>query len=94
MACRPAAEMVDNSDTQNTSSTGTWAKATSGSGYVGYNYRTHAVGSGTDAFTWTLNIPQDGKYTVYVKYPVISGAATNASFKVHYSGGSATVGTW
>jgi RHS repeat-associated protein len=85
------AELVDNSDFGNTSSTGTWATSTSGSGYQGYNYQTHAAGSGTDAFTWNLNIPQDGNYTVYVKYPVVSGAATNASFKVNYSGGSAAV---
>jgi len=98
-----AVELVDNSDFNNTSATGTWATATSGSGYQGYNYQTHAAGSGTDAFTWNLNIPQDGNYTVYVKYPSVSGAATNASFKVNYSGaGSATVavnqttntGTW
>jgi RHS repeat-associated protein len=97
-----ATELVDNSDSQNTSSTGTWATATSGSGYQGFNYATHAAGSGTDAFTWKLDIPQDGNYTVYVKYPSVSGAATNASFKVNYSGGSATVavnqttnaGTW
>ncbi len=86
------AQLVDNSDVNNTSSTGTWATVTaSGPGNRGYNYQTHAAGTGTDSFTWTLNIPQDGNYTVYVKYPVVSGAATNASFKVNYSGGSATV---
>lgn len=95
-------QMVDNSDFSNTSSTGTWATATSGTGYAGYNYQTHAAGTGTDAFTWNLNIPADGNYTVYVKYPAVSGAATSASFKVSYNGGSATVpvnqaagaGTW
>jgi len=97
-----SAELVDNSDFNNTSSTGTWSASTSGSGYVGYNYQTHAAGTGTDAFTWNLNIPADGNYTVYVKYPSVSGAATNSSFKVNYNGGSATVavnqttsaGTW
>src|SRR5258708_27675952 len=94
--------LVDNSDFNNTSSTGTWSTSTSGSGYQGYNYATHAAGSGSDAFTWHLNIPQDGNYTVYVKYPAVSGAATNASVKVNYNAGSATVsvnqttgaGTW
>jgi len=89
-----AAEQVDNSDFNNTSSTGpvgSWAKATSGTGYVGYDYQTHAKGPGTDAFTWNLNIPADGNYTVSVRAPVVPGAATNASFKVFYSGGSATV---
>jgi RHS repeat-associated protein len=84
-------QMVDNSDFNNTSSTGSWPTSTSGSGYTGYNYATHAAGTGSDAFTWNLNIPIDGNYTVYVKYPSVSGAATNASFKVSYNGGSATV---
>jgi RHS repeat-associated protein len=83
-----ASQAVDNSDTQNITSTGTWTKSTSGSGYQGYDYVT---GTGTGTFTWTLNIPTDGNYTVYVKYPVISGASTSAAYKVNYNGGSATV---
>ncbi len=97
-----AAQLVDNSDFQNRSAAGTWATSSTGSGYQGYNYQTHPAGAGTDAFTWKLNIPQDGNYTVYVKYPAVSGAATTASYKVAYSGGTATVavnqttntGTW
>ncbi len=97
-----AVELVDNSDFQNTSATGTWTPSNAGSNYQGYNYQTHAAGSGTDAFGWTLDIPQDGNYTVYVKYPAVSSAATAASYKVGFSGGTATVavnqttgaGTW
>jgi YD repeat-containing protein len=97
------AEEVDNSDFDNTSSSGTWTSATGTNGdYEGYNYQTHAAGSGSDQFTWHLNIPADGNYAVYVKYPQVSGAATNASYKVSYSGGAATAtadqtqnaGTW
>ncbi|MFE5026871.1 DNRLRE domain-containing protein [Streptomyces sp. NPDC056656] len=69
----------DNSDTQNTSSTGTWAKGDV-TGQQGYDHRTHAAGSGTDAFTWTLNIPKDGTYTAYVKFPKVTGAATTAKY--------------
>ncbi|WP_260848967.1 DNRLRE domain-containing protein [Streptomyces sp. SLBN-118] len=71
--------LVDNSDTQNTSSTGTW---TGGDvvGQQGYDHRTHAAATGTDAFTWTLNIPQDGTYTAYVKFPKVTGAATTAKY--------------
>ncbi len=95
-------EEVDNSDAGNAHWTGTWPASTSGTGYEGYNYQTHAAGTGTDTFTWHLNIPADGNYTVYVKYPAVSGAATTASFKVTYSGATATVavnqtknsGTW
>ncbi|WP_116641141.1 DNRLRE domain-containing protein, partial [Streptomyces scopuliridis] len=69
--------LVDNSDIQHTSATGTWATGDI-AGQQGYNHRTHAAGTGTDAFTWTLNIPKDGTYTAYVKYPKVTGAATAA----------------
>ncbi|MGW5472148.1 golvesin C-terminal-like domain-containing protein [Streptomyces chartreusis] len=82
-----AVPLVDNSDTQNTSSTGTWAKA-SAAGQQGHDHQVHAAGTGTDAFTWTLNIPRDGTYTVYVKYPQLSGAATSAKYTVTHASGS------
>ena len=50
-----------------------------------YDYRTHAAGAGTDTFTWKLHIPADGNYAVYVKYPVVTGAATNASISARDS---------
>ncbi|MDN3295931.1 DNRLRE domain-containing protein [Streptomyces ficellus] len=71
--------LVDNSDTQHTSSTGTWSSGTI-AGQQGYDHRTHVSGIGTDAFTWTLNIPKDGTYTAYVKYPKVTGAATAATY--------------
>ncbi|MGW0998335.1 golvesin C-terminal-like domain-containing protein [Streptomyces sp. NPDC002523] len=78
--------LVDNSDTQNTTTTGTWATASTGTDHQGYDYRTHAAGSGTDAFNWQLNIPQDGTYTVYAKYPQVTGAATAAAYTVTHDG--------
>ncbi|MEU6087591.1 DNRLRE domain-containing protein [Streptomyces sp. NPDC047085] len=80
--------LVDNSDTQNTSKTGTWTKADV-TGQQGYNHETHAAGTGTDAYTWTLNIPKDGTYTAYVKFPQVTGAATTAKYTVTYDGGTA-----
>ncbi|MEU4980848.1 DNRLRE domain-containing protein [Streptomyces sp. NPDC021969] len=71
--------LVDNSDIQNSSTTGTWTKGDI-AGQQGYDHRTHAAGTGTDAFTWTLNIPKDGTYTAYVKYPRVTGAATAAKY--------------
>ncbi|MEV0171194.1 DNRLRE domain-containing protein [Streptomyces sp. NPDC050803] len=71
--------LADNSDTQNTSATGTWTKGNI-TGQHGYDHQTHAAGTGTDAFTWTLNIPKDGTYTAYVKYPRVTGAATTAKY--------------
>ncbi|MFE1443252.1 DNRLRE domain-containing protein [Streptomyces sp. NPDC058739] len=71
--------LVDNSDTQNTTSTGTWT-AGDVNGQQGYDHRTHAAGTGTDAFTWTLNIPEDGTYTAYVKFPQVTGATPTAKY--------------
>ncbi|WP_258308878.1 DNRLRE domain-containing protein [Streptomyces sp. NWU339] len=71
--------LVDNSDTQHTTSTGTWTKGDI-TGQQGYDHETHAAGTGTDAFTWTLNIPENGTYTAYVKYPEVTGATTAAKY--------------
>ncbi|MGI5380313.1 DNRLRE domain-containing protein [Streptomyces sp. CA-251387] len=79
--------LVDNSDTQNTSSTGTWT-AGNLAGQHGYDHRTHAAGAGTDAYTWTLNIPKDGTYTAYVKFPKVTGAATAAKYTVTHATGT------
>ncbi|MEV3993747.1 DNRLRE domain-containing protein, partial [Streptomyces sp. NPDC049837] len=97
-----AVVLVDNSDTQHTSSAGTWTKG-SISGQQGYDHQVHAAGAGTGSFTWTLNIPKDGSYTAYVKYPRVTGAATTAKYTVTKSDGttsdvvkdqSAGAGTW
>ncbi|WP_260848651.1 DNRLRE domain-containing protein [Streptomyces sp. SLBN-118] len=96
-----AVPLVDNSDTQNTSSTGTWTKG-SIAGQHGYDHQVHATGTGTDAFTWTLNIPKTGTYTAYVKFPQVIGAATAAKYTVTHSTGTtdktisqaAGTGTW
>ncbi|WP_251063536.1 MULTISPECIES: DNRLRE domain-containing protein [unclassified Streptomyces] len=82
-----AVPLVDNSDTQNTSSTGTWTKG-SLAGQQGYDHQVHAAGTGTDAFTWTLNIPKGGTYTAYVKFPQVSGAATTAKYTVTHASGT------
>lgn len=75
--------LVDNSDTQNTSYTGTWSKGDL-TGQQGYDHRTHAAGTGTGAFTWTLGVPKDGTYTAYVKYPKVTGAATTAKYTLSH----------
>ncbi|MEV6655331.1 RHS repeat-associated core domain-containing protein [Streptomyces sp. NPDC051219] len=97
-----AVVVVDNSDIQNTSSTGTWARG-SISGQQGYDHQVHAAGTGSDAFAWSLNVPKDGSYTAYVKYPKVTGAATAAKYTVTKSDGTTTevtkdqnaaTGTW
>jgi RHS repeat-associated protein len=87
--------LADNSDTQNTSSTGTWATASNGDPTTeqGYDYRTHSAGSGTDAFTWQLYVPEDGTYTMYARYPQVSGASTAAVYTLHHDDASTTTST-
>ncbi|MFG2315253.1 golvesin C-terminal-like domain-containing protein [Streptomyces tendae] len=82
-----AVVLVDSSDTQNTSRAGTWATGDV-TGQQGYNHLTHAAGAGTDAFTWTLNIPKDGTYTAYVKFPKVTGAATSAKYTLTHGSGT------
>ncbi|MFF7788136.1 DNRLRE domain-containing protein [Streptomyces sp. NPDC007991] len=79
--------LVDNSDTQNTAKSGTWTKGDI-AGQQGYSHETHAAGTGTDAFTWTLNIPKDGTYTAYVKFPKVTGAATTAKYTLTHEAGT------
>ncbi|MFE7712023.1 DNRLRE domain-containing protein [Streptomyces sp. NPDC057486] len=96
-----AVVLTDNSDTQHTSATGTWSKGNL-TGQQGYDHQVHASGTGTDAFTWTLNTPKDGSYTAYVKFPKVTGAATTAKYTLTHSGGTtdktidqnAGTGTW
>jgi RHS repeat-associated protein len=96
-----AVVLVDNSDTQNTATTGTW-NTVDGSGQHGYNHATHTAGAGTDTYTWTLNIPLDGTYQVAVKYPEDAGAATSANYTLTHAGGTTAktvdqttgAGTW
>ncbi|MEU9879143.1 DNRLRE domain-containing protein [Streptomyces phaeochromogenes] len=82
-----AVPFVDNSDIQNVTSTGTWTKGDA-AGQQGLDHQVHAAGAGTDSFTWTLNIPQDGTYTAYVKFPQVTGAATAAKYTVGHKGGT------
>ncbi|TCM48856.1 DNRLRE domain-containing protein [Kribbella sp. VKM Ac-2568] len=79
--------LVDNSDTGDVDVAGTWALSSSGTGFQGTNYRTHAAATGsTDKYTWKLNVPADGKYTVYVRYPAVAGASTAAPYSVSTGG--------
>jgi YD repeat-containing protein len=65
----------------------------------GPTYRTHpiaAAGSTTDAFTWHLNVPADGQYAIYVKYPALPAgttAATGANYTITTNATSSGGGT-
>ncbi|MEQ4305513.1 DNRLRE domain-containing protein [Plantactinospora sp. B6F1] len=82
--------LVDNSDFNNTGTTGAWTTVTDpATGRYGHNYQTRPAGSGVNSFDWRLNVPQDGTYEVFVRYPRVSGAASNARYTVTHANGSA-----
>ncbi|SFB50385.1 RHS repeat-associated core domain-containing protein [Amycolatopsis marina] len=80
--------LVDNSDTPNLKVAGNWATSSEGAGFQGYDYRTAPAGTGDASVTWTLNVPQDGDYEVFARYP--GAQATNAPYTVRHSGGETT----
>ncbi|MER6617024.1 DNRLRE domain-containing protein [Streptomyces xantholiticus] len=81
--------VVDSSDVHNTATQGSWG-ASQAMGQWGYDVRTNPKGTGADSFTWQLNIPQDGTYEVFVRHGDVTGAATNAPFKITHAGGEVT----
>jgi RHS repeat-associated protein len=74
--------LADNSDPQSARATGTWTRRSTDDGFHGFDYATHEAGTGTDTFEWFLDVPQDGDYEVFVRYPDVDGAAITASYKV------------
>ncbi|WP_327242971.1 golvesin C-terminal-like domain-containing protein [Streptomyces sp. NBC_01320] len=81
--------VVDSTDIHNTAAQGNW-DASQAMGQWGYDVRTNAKGTGTESFTWQLNIPQDGTYEVFVRHGDVTGAATDAPFKITNSTGEVT----
>ncbi|WP_433649917.1 DNRLRE domain-containing protein [Micromonospora zamorensis] len=94
--------LVDNSDFNNTTATGTWAVAKSAPNRYGTNYASRSAGTGANTFTWQLNVPQAGTYQVFARYPTVTGAATDAKYTVSHGAGNAVksvnqaanAGTW
>ncbi|NUT32082.1 MAG: DNRLRE domain-containing protein [Hamadaea sp.] len=79
--------LVDNSDSNNTATQGTWTTGGAAAQY-GYNVATAPAGTGAAQFNWQLNIPRDGTYEVFVQHAQVSGAATDAKFSITHSGGT------
>jgi len=72
--------------------TGTWT-TTSGTGYAGTDYHcaTTVTGTPTATATWTVTLPADGQYAVYVWYRPGSDRVPDARYTVHHAGGETTV---
>jgi RHS repeat-associated protein len=75
----------DNSDRALTFAGGPveWTTSSAGTGFFGTDYATHAAGTGQNTFTWQApQRKQDGDYEVFVRYPAVAGAATNATYQL------------
>ena len=81
---------ADNGDTTYTS-TGAWTNSTNVAGFYGTNYRyaTTAL-TETAVSRWTVDIAQEGRYPVYVRYTAAADRATDAKIRVIHAGATAT----
>jgi hypothetical protein len=74
------------------SETGAWTTGSS-AGYQGgsYRYAASVTGDGTATAAWTVTLPADGQYAVYVWYRPGSNRVPDARYAVHHAGGETTV---
>jgi RHS repeat-associated protein len=84
----PTALVADNSSG---AFTGTWPTSTSVGGYYATNYQVHTAGTGSNVFTWTLNVPSAGTYEAYARWTQHPNRATNAKYAVNHAGGASVV---
>ncbi|NUO56903.1 MAG: DNRLRE domain-containing protein [Hamadaea sp.] len=71
----------DNTDEHYVTTVGDWTTSTQGTGFVGTDYATHAPGTGANKFTWVPpNRHANDDYEVFVRYPAVAGAATDAKY--------------
>jgi hypothetical protein len=70
---------------------GTWGSSRGAPGYYGFNYLTHARGTGANVARWRPAILGDDRYEVQVAYSADPNRATNAPYTVHHAEGSTTV---
>ncbi|MEV0794771.1 DNRLRE domain-containing protein [Kribbella sp. NPDC050459] len=94
-ASQQPVDVVDNADTWETSSTGTWAPATGGTNTQGNDYRTHAAAAAgtpeaSDTFNWRVLPDVAGSFDVYASCPVRTDASTSATYTINHSTGAAT----
>ena len=91
LAVLATTEIVKDNGTIGTNFVGTWATATTPTGYYGSNYRTHvAQASSPDSVTWDL-ATSTGTYKLYARWPANSTHSAQALFQVIHASGTANV---
>jgi hypothetical protein len=68
--------------------TGTWPSSRGVAGYYGFNYLTHARGTGANVARWRPALPGDDRYEVLVSHAADPNRATNAPYVVHHAEGT------
>ncbi|WP_433430536.1 exo-alpha-sialidase [Nonomuraea sp. CA-141351] len=71
--------------------TGSWPSSRGVTGYYGFNYLTHARGTGGNVARWRPALPGDDRYEVLVSYSADANRATNATYVVHHAEGATPV---
>ena len=84
----PDSVVIDNASG---SAVGTWPVSTSVSGYEAANYQHHAAGTGSNTFTWSTGTTTTGDYNVYAKWTAHANRASNATYTVTHTTGTAPV---
>src|SRR5262249_51074315 len=69
---------VDNGGDLGFQTVGTWGSSRGAPGYYGFNYLTHARGTGANLARWRPALPGDDRYEVLVAYSADPNRATNA----------------
>ncbi|MFI6675253.1 DNRLRE domain-containing protein [Kribbella sp. NPDC050470] len=94
-AAQQPVDVIDNADTWQTTSTGTWTTEPGGTNTQGANYRTHAAAAAgspeaNDTFNWRVLPDVAGSFDVYASCPVRTDATTAATYTINHSGGAAS----
>ncbi|MFK4091149.1 hypothetical protein ACI2LF_44000, partial [Kribbella sp. NPDC020789] len=95
MAAQQPVDVLNNTDTWQRTSTGTWPIVSGGTNTVGSNYQTHAAAAaGTpeanDTFSWRVLPDVAGSFDVFASCPVRTDSTTAATYTINHSTGAAT----
>jgi hypothetical protein len=78
---------VDNGGDLGFSVVGTWPSGRGVPGYYGFNYTSHAKGTGANVARWRPALPGSDRYEVLASYSTGTNRATDATYVVHHADG-------
>lgn len=78
--------LVDNADAARAARQGAWRRSSNILGFNGSHYEIAEPGGDPAAFTWTLEVPEDGTYQVLACWTEGTDRASNARFTVSAGG--------